>query len=524
MAPWSKPAAAVVLCALATFGCGSKAVKAPNPTRSLDERRAVEVIRRAISGEGVRPAAGRDVKLTAGGTLFLDVGIANRKYGIAYISETDAQNLGDGIPPRNRRDERLRLIRGGDGTVRIVLLYQGNYVYDDLVGESHERTTITAERQLTRQPWRGGSLDQPGRPPSADLWHPYVWPTRRRRNPGVGDGPRCYIRAATCMPCTLDTASHSALACATFFPATRGKPNESPGPKAQAPERKNRAQQLPHTQGPGEADPPNEEVGRDVRRRRGVASFRSCPEHVRHAFWALRCPCAAVCFRSMGRASVSKRMQRAGAVAFVVGASSLGGSQSSWAQSPTSGSPTTGSPTSPTRPSTQQPVGPPVYGAPPPGYGAPPPGYGAPPPPPPYALGPEKLEYDEDRPIPPGYHVESSVRKGLVIGGAVTFGAVYLFNVLIAIPLTAVDDDFTPLYVPVAGPFITIFTENSEGAGTTALAIDGVVQTGGLIMLVLGLALQKTELVRDDYYEEAIRVEPMVLGDGSMGLGVRGNL
>jgi len=139
-----------MFCALATFGCGGGAVKAPNPTRSLDERRAVEVIRRAISSEGVRPAAGRDVKLMAGDNLFLDVGVAGRKYGIAYISETDAQSLGSAIPPRNRQDERLRLVRGGDGTIRIVLLYQDNYVYDDLVGESHEHTTITAERQLTR--------------------------------------------------------------------------------------------------------------------------------------------------------------------------------------------------------------------------------------------------------------------------------------------------------------------------------------------------------------------------------------
>lgn len=103
-----------------------------------------------MSAEGVRPAAGREIKLMAGDTLFLDVGVADKKYGVAYITANDAMQLGDAIPPRNRKDERLRLVRGGDGNIRIVLLYQDNYVYDDLVGESHERTTITAERQLTR--------------------------------------------------------------------------------------------------------------------------------------------------------------------------------------------------------------------------------------------------------------------------------------------------------------------------------------------------------------------------------------
>lgn len=223
----------------------------------------------------------------------------------------------------------------------------------------------------------------------------------------------------------------------------------------------------------------------------------------------------------MPRPTAAKHFTTVSAMALAACVSSLG-SAPAWAQSappppgfephpatqppPSSASPTSASPT--TRP-TAPPPGPPVYGTPP----APPPYY-----------GPETLEYDEDRPIPPGYHVESSVRKGLVIGGAVTFGAVYLINVLVAIPLVAHDDDFTPLYVPAAGPFVTMATEQSEGAGTTVLAIDGIVQTGGLLMLVLGLALQKEELVRDDYYEEAVRVEPMRMGRDGFGLGLGGTL
>jgi hypothetical protein len=42
-------------------------------------------------------------------------------------------------------------VRAGEGgETRIVLLYQDNYVYDDLAGESHEQTSITCESQLSR--------------------------------------------------------------------------------------------------------------------------------------------------------------------------------------------------------------------------------------------------------------------------------------------------------------------------------------------------------------------------------------
>jgi hypothetical protein len=134
------------------LGCGPPDAKVPNPTRTLDERRAIEVIRRAITLEGVQPAPGRDVQLAGSAkAVRVDVGVQGHEYGIVYVSDEDAQTLGDAIPPPNKQDEKLRLVRAGpDGEVRLVLLYQTNYRYDDLVGESHEQTTITAERQLTR--------------------------------------------------------------------------------------------------------------------------------------------------------------------------------------------------------------------------------------------------------------------------------------------------------------------------------------------------------------------------------------
>jgi hypothetical protein len=133
-------------------GCSGPDIKAPNPTRPLDERRAIEVIRRAMRQEGVDSADGRDVKLQPTGKMIhVDVGVQGHEYGIAYITQDDMNGLKDAIPPPNKKDERLRILRGGDdGETRIVALYQDNYLYDDLAGEAHEQTTIQVEGQLTR--------------------------------------------------------------------------------------------------------------------------------------------------------------------------------------------------------------------------------------------------------------------------------------------------------------------------------------------------------------------------------------
>ncbi|WP_437893836.1 hypothetical protein [Sorangium sp. So ce124] len=141
----------IAAAALALAACSGGEARAPNPMRALDERRAIEVIRRAMAHEGAQPARGREVELTSGKKVRVDVGVQSRSYGVVYVTEEDAQALGAAIPPPNGRDEKLRIVRGGaDGAIRLVLLYQQNYLYDDLVGESHERTTITAERELTR--------------------------------------------------------------------------------------------------------------------------------------------------------------------------------------------------------------------------------------------------------------------------------------------------------------------------------------------------------------------------------------
>jgi hypothetical protein len=150
LARLAREAAAVAALGALAIGCGPGEARSPIPTRTLDERRAVEVIRQALLHEGARPAAAREVKLSNGTPLTVDVSIEGHEYGIAYVTPEDAAQLGAAIPPRNQKDERLRLVRTGDGEARIVVLYQENYIYDDLAGEAHSQTTITCEHQLAR--------------------------------------------------------------------------------------------------------------------------------------------------------------------------------------------------------------------------------------------------------------------------------------------------------------------------------------------------------------------------------------
>jgi hypothetical protein len=186
-----------------------------------------------------------------------------------------------------------------------------------------------------------------------------------------------------------------------------------------------------------------------------------------------------------------------------------------------------------------QPAQYPPYGAPPGGvyYAPPPPGYGpsyAPQPDGPYVIE----DWEEGDPIPDGYQPESRIRKGLVIGGAVTLGASWLVTVVITAAgqsIQAADDelveaaggdadadgrtadDWSVLYIPVAGPFVGVATLDASGGGLAVLLIDGVVQTGGLAMLIAGLAAQETRLVRIGDAE--VRVAPVAnAGEASLGL------
>ncbi len=136
-----------------------------------------------------------------------------------------------------------------------------------------------------------------------------------------------------------------------------------------------------------------------------------------------------------------------------------------------------------------------------PGLGAPqapPLDYPAPASPPPYyapaLVPPATLPYEEGEPIPNGYVIKKRSVRSLLIGGSVTFGTTYLVSLIFGAALAAggVSDGqrYLPLVAPIVGPFITIGTVGS-GAGTPVLVLDGLLQLGGMTLLLCGAAMDE---------------------------------
>lgn len=146
-------AAAVSLATgLALAACGGAPPKAPNPTRPIDERRALPLIAQALQDGGDTPNEGREITLPSGHKLHVDVSAKGRQYGIAYLTGADLAKLDmkQDLPPRNGSDLAIVQGSGPDSGAVILVLFDTDYQFDDLVGEQHEETTITAEKKLTR--------------------------------------------------------------------------------------------------------------------------------------------------------------------------------------------------------------------------------------------------------------------------------------------------------------------------------------------------------------------------------------
>ena len=82
------------------LGCGPGEAKAPNALHPIDERRAIELISKAIASEKAEPDGGRDERVPGSGKVFrVTVGVKGKRYGIAYVTAEEAATLGDLIPP-----------------------------------------------------------------------------------------------------------------------------------------------------------------------------------------------------------------------------------------------------------------------------------------------------------------------------------------------------------------------------------------------------------------------------------------
>lgn len=113
---------------------------------------------------------------------------------------------------------------------------------------------------------------------------------------------------------------------------------------------------------------------------------------------------------------------------------------------------------------------------------------------------PARLQWQPGEAIPPGYSVADGPDKRFVIGGITTFGALYVSSViggLIGVAAGA-GDEFSPLFVPLVGPFLTVATSNADRAAAYVLALDGIGQIAGGTFFLVGFLKKDHWLKRDD--------------------------
>lgn len=147
-------------------------------------------------------------------------------------------------------------------------------------------------------------------------------------------------------------------------------------------------------------------------------------------------------------------------------------------------------------------------------------------------------DWDPDVPAPRGYEMDSDVNWGLIGGGIALLAAGWGISLLTATVAISVEEqeeededpsqwddihpsDWTPLYIPVVGPFMAIGTLKASGSGIGFLVADGILQTAGVLGIVLGAVDQEYKLIRTGQ-RTAVEIQPAVAG-GSGGLSVTGS-
>ena len=148
----SRPALALGA-ALVSLACGGPPPRTVNPTRPLDESRAIQLIIEAFRDEKDRPVPGHDLVLSETKNLHVDVNAQDHKYGVAYVTAKERLEMASLLPPRDpAMGDALQLVSGlgADEDARVLVLQDLDYSFDDHVGEAHEASTLTAELKLKR--------------------------------------------------------------------------------------------------------------------------------------------------------------------------------------------------------------------------------------------------------------------------------------------------------------------------------------------------------------------------------------
>jgi hypothetical protein len=137
--------------------------------------------------------------------------------------------------------------------------------------------------------------------------------------------------------------------------------------------------------------------------------------------------------------------------------------------------------------------------------------------------GPEEItDVGDDQAAPLGYSPVLRTRKGLIIGGAVTFGVTYGISAMVAAigedTRGSGENEVGSMWIPVAGPFLQLGKTESATASVFLVGLGGA-QLAGAIMLYYGLTSQKRVFVRNDLV--GLTISPMA-GIGNTGMMLSG--
>jgi hypothetical protein len=111
---------------------------------------------------------------------------------------------------------------------------------------------------------------------------------------------------------------------------------------------------------------------------------------------------------------------------------------------------------------------------------------------------------------------------GLVGAGAGLLGGFWLVTALSSVLAADIEKNGAIAVgaVPVAGPFALLGQCGGYASCDFAAVLDGLVQVGGLAMLIAGIAAPRTVLVRNDVSKVTVMPKPFVFGKTGAGAGV----
>lgn len=149
---------------------------------------------------------------------------------------------------------------------------------------------------------------------------------------------------------------------------------------------------------------------------------------------------------------------------------------------------------------------------------------------------PLRYRYVEGTPLPPGYHIEERVNRGLIGGGLALFGVPYLIGAFGAIS-TQGEGNSGWLGIPVLGPWLALGNRSSncgeigepspggfdcftDRAGAGLLVTSGVMQALGVGLITYGI-INTREYAVADYAK--VRFAPIAT-PSSAGLMMSGTL